>query len=188
MVKRNHRYRATGFPPKLSIKSREWQSHIEEKDVGVVVFPRPFQGLPYRHQVGMQGRIGLAAGGQIPQIYVALAEHAQAAADNLFTKQGDKHLPVIAFVKLFYLFLGRNQPSDLHLIEAAEQLVELMHLGRRGCRPCLYAEPINVFYTVFHPLREAFLGRHRVERVVNLLPVDGEIALTAEQLVAEHLA
>ena len=67
-------------------------------------------------------------------------------------------------------------------------MVEGFHLFLRRCLACYHPQVIDMLNAVQHLGLDAFGRRLGVKRVAHLLPVHGEIGVTAEKAIAEHLA
>ena len=164
------------------------QSGIEEVDVGIVMLPRPGDGLPHGHHRGMKPRIALTEGSEIPQIGVALGIDTDATTNQPSLVERGKKTAVVTAIDFGDLLLRRHDTMHLPPIEASHQMdeaVEIFFRGHLTGHDTLLIDMPNLFQ---HLGLQTVMGVHGVERVVDFLPGNGKEALGAEILVAKHLA
>jgi hypothetical protein len=164
------------------------QSGIEEVDVGIVMLPRPGDGLPHGHHRGMKPRIALTEGSEIPQIGVALGIDTDATTDQTpFVERGEE-ATVVAAIDLSDLLLRRHDTMHFPPVEAPHQMDKAVEVLLCGHLTRLYSLLVDMLYLFQHLRLQTVVGIHGVERVVDFLPGNREEALGTEILVAKHLA
>ena len=145
------------------------------------------QGVPHRDEIGMRFGIGLSLCRQIPQIGVALGKGTQAATDDAAMIEGDEDFAAFALVELDKLFDGWNKTTHLEPVVRLEESVEASEFLFRLYLAGLHPHLIDVGDAATLSACKPVLGSHGMERVVYLLPADGEIAVASKMAVAEHL-
>ena len=165
----------------------ERQSHIHEVDVVVALLVGILDGMPNGDLIGMEHEVGLPTESGIPQKGVAAVIGTGRTADDMIVIFGDEQLTLIAVIQVLKELFVRNIPFWLQPIVLAQQLVESLEVGW-GVN-CLTSHPsgIGILEVMHHLFRDPFLRRMAVQGVVDAHPVDGEILVLPELLVAEHL-
>ena len=168
-------------------RAAEGETDIDETEMTVALFVGMRDGCPHGSRLGMQQRVTLALGSQIPEVGVFLVVDTGTATDDAAMMTGAEEQGMARGEQLGKQSLGGKIATELEREETAQHAVELAELGEVLNNADLDTGLGDAFYAVLYLLAETLLGGTGVKRVVNSHPVNGEIALLTKVTIAEHL-
>lgn len=151
--------------------------------IGVCIF----NGIPYRDRVGVQGVETLALGCQVPQISVSLGKDNGASANQLVFVLCDECLGVLILIQLRKHLFRRDESLDFASEVIFQVIVKQLEFFRGSHLTRRHSGSFSVCDTFQGLLAQPAFRRHTVQRIMNLLPVHGEVLVLSKVLIAKHL-
>lgn len=154
--------------------------------MGVAVLMGKLQGIPDGHGFWMQMEAALALAHCIKKVGIAQEEDAGAASYHFPLVGSNENPAVWSSCKMHEKLLGWDKSSQLEPIEILEHPVEEGDVLSRCGFVAFHSLCRHALYYVCHLGRESAFRCLAVERMVYLLPGNGEVAQSAEVAIAEH--